>query len=1021
MDRLVGTVLNNTYRVDKLLGQGGMGAVFRAHDVALDRSVAIKLMHSHISVQPGFRARFLQEARAIAALEHPGIVPIYTFSSDPQQLYIVMAFIEGQNLADWLHLLGQRQQAISLPEAMGIVEQVADALAYAHRRGVYHRDIKPGNIILRPLESGQVSPVGLTFQPIVTDFGLAKLAEGGVQSMAGLSMGTPAYMAPEQCEAAPLDGRADIYALGIVLYEMVTGRVPFHVSTLTEALQAHTKEPPPPPRTLAPDLPSPVERIILKALAKRPEERYQTANEMAEALRLVRANTPQGQLAGTTAPTQAGYASLGTMMAQETPPPTPKDSAWPTPPSDIESGAQVLVLGPDGSSTAVAFGARRALTIGRDSGNNIPLNDTQISRQHCQVSTDNGRFFVTDLNSTNGTFLGDNKLLPGVAEPWRPGQAVRVGGHWLRLRIAEGGARQAPPPEMSFAAPMAPRTPTSPLALTLEPDRITVEPGKPATLTLRVLNQQQQVDHFSALVESLPPDWVALPTQPLRLAPGDTGTLALRLTPPRDPTSLSGDHVFDVRVISRADPTVSAHATATLNILPFRAVNMELQPSTFVNAGEGRLTVANLGNSPEAIGLALADPGGVLDTPATGRQVTLQAGQRQQIALPIKARGKRPLMGNPSTSAFQVLARAGDQQLAAAQGSFTVKPILPTWAIPIITTAVLLLCAGAAFAYSNMRQSQNAQQTALAMGVSQATMTAEAILAANATQTAQALAAVQTATAQAEATAEIKAATFAALTATADWLAADSDGDGLTNAQELAYGTDPYNMDTDGDTLPDGYEVSIGTSPINKDTDGDGLQDNVDPNPGELPTHTPEPTAEPTATLLPSPEPTPAHAFAAGAERTLAVSGFDVGEINQVCIRHDNAGPEPDWYVETVRVDGGSGFETFAFNRWLATDKADGNLEACKSENVAVATFSIELMQPLLLLLSTPTVTPTPGILKFELIQPRIVVPKLTLVLLFRNYTVEVTTGAIEGAGTSANVYVKIAGNKGETDWLLLQ
>ena len=137
---------------------------------------------------------------------------------------------------------------MSLPEALGIVEMVADALAYAHRRGVYHRDIKPGNIILKPLEAGQVNAAGLTFLPVVTDFGLAKLAEGGVQSMAGLSMGTPAYMAPEQCEAKPIDGRADLYSLGIVLYELVTGRVPFAVSTLTEALQAHTQMTPPPPR-----------------------------------------------------------------------------------------------------------------------------------------------------------------------------------------------------------------------------------------------------------------------------------------------------------------------------------------------------------------------------------------------------------------------------------------------------------------------------------------------------------------------------------------------------------------------------------------------------------------------------------------------------------------------------------------------------------------------------------------------------------------------------------------------------
>jgi serine/threonine protein kinase len=262
MEGLVGTVLDNTYRIEKLLGQGGMGAVFRAQDVALNRAVAIKVMHSHIAQQQGFRERFMQEARAIAALDHPGIVQIYTFSRDPQLLYIVMAFIPGQNLQDWLHLLQERGMVLALPESLAIVEQISEALAYAHARGVFHRDIKPGNIILRPLEAGQTDPFGLGFHPMLTDFGLAKLSEGGIMSMPGTSMGTPAYMAPEQCEGSDIDGRADIYSLGIVLYEMVTGRLPFEVRTLTEAIRAHTKEPPPPPRSVDPGVPSQGEQII---------------------------------------------------------------------------------------------------------------------------------------------------------------------------------------------------------------------------------------------------------------------------------------------------------------------------------------------------------------------------------------------------------------------------------------------------------------------------------------------------------------------------------------------------------------------------------------------------------------------------------------------------------------------------------------------------------------------------------------------------------------------------------------
>jgi len=129
----------------------------------------------------------LQEARAIANLEHPGIVKVYTFSRDPELLYIAMAFIPGQDLRDWLHLLSEKEMIISLPESLAITELIAEALAYAHRRGVFHRDIKPSNVILRPLDAGETNDVGLSFDPVVTDFGLAKLAEGGIRSVTGMS------------------------------------------------------------------------------------------------------------------------------------------------------------------------------------------------------------------------------------------------------------------------------------------------------------------------------------------------------------------------------------------------------------------------------------------------------------------------------------------------------------------------------------------------------------------------------------------------------------------------------------------------------------------------------------------------------------------------------------------------------------------------------------------------------------------------------------------------------------------
>lgn len=220
------------------------------------------------------------------------------------------SFISGQNLRDWEQTLAQCNQMMALSDSLALVAEVANALDYAHRRGVFHRDIKPGNIILRPLQAGETNKDGLPFQPILTDFGLAKLAEGGMLSMTGMAMGTPAYMSPEQCEGRPVDGRTDIYALGIVLFELITGRVPFDVKTLTEALRAHTQEPPP-PRSINTSIPSQVEEIVLKALAKSVDQRYASASQIEQALRAACSAIPQSKAEVATQGGAVGYVSMG--------------------------------------------------------------------------------------------------------------------------------------------------------------------------------------------------------------------------------------------------------------------------------------------------------------------------------------------------------------------------------------------------------------------------------------------------------------------------------------------------------------------------------------------------------------------------------------------------------------------------------------------------------------------------------------------------------------------------------------
>lgn len=256
------------YRVEGHLGQGGMATVYKAYQPTLDRYVAIKVLPAHRAHEPGFARRFAREARAAARLTHPHILPVYDFGQEGDLLYIVMQYVEGRTLKE---MLGQ---PMDLQTIADIISQVARALDYAHQRGVIHRDVKPSNVLID--ENGWA---------LLADFGLARMMESSEQLTAsGEGIGTPAYMSPEQGQGLKVDARTDVYSLGVMLYEMLTGRVPYEAETPMGVILKHISEPLPSPRSLRPDLPEAVEQVVLKAMAKKPGDRYASAGEMARAL-----------------------------------------------------------------------------------------------------------------------------------------------------------------------------------------------------------------------------------------------------------------------------------------------------------------------------------------------------------------------------------------------------------------------------------------------------------------------------------------------------------------------------------------------------------------------------------------------------------------------------------------------------------------------------------------------------------------------------------------------------------------
>jgi predicted ATPase/serine/threonine protein kinase len=279
-DPLVGRTVAGKYRIDARLGAGGMGAVYRATQLALQRTVAVKVVLAASAGRPVFARRFEREAIAVARLKHPHIVSVYDYGTDPAVgAYIVMEYLEGDSLRSVLRRSGR----VSPPQAVAWMTEVCSAIHAAHLGGIVHRDLKPDNIFLEATADGYAIKV--------LDFGIAKMI-AGLESGSSLTgpggvIGTPVYMSPEQCEGGPVGPASDIYALGCVLYELVTGRPPFESESTPALLYKHAHVAPVPPRRLVPGLPEAVEAVILRALEKRPEDRFASAGELRRALPLL--------------------------------------------------------------------------------------------------------------------------------------------------------------------------------------------------------------------------------------------------------------------------------------------------------------------------------------------------------------------------------------------------------------------------------------------------------------------------------------------------------------------------------------------------------------------------------------------------------------------------------------------------------------------------------------------------------------------------------------------------------------
>ncbi|MBN1221290.1 MAG: protein kinase [Anaerolineae bacterium] len=388
------------YELKELVGTGGMASIYKGFDEALSRWVAIKVVPilATGAAEATMLARFRLEAQAIAALRHRNILTIYGYGEERGWAYIVMEYVPGGSLKDRI----KPKEPFTWQRALTIIIPVAEALAFAHNRHIIHRDIKPANILM-PEEDW----------PLLADFGLAKMEHSTRPNltMPGQVLGTMAYAAPEQIQEGEIDSRVDIYSLGIVLYELLSGKLPFEGETTFDFLMARLTDPPAPLLEVNPEAPPVFEPILEKALAQEPDDRYQTMHEFACDLKLA-----QQEL--------SLMSTSGKVEAVEEPEPKIR-----------------LIVSPGGQEILVS--GQSELVIGRAYKSKVPDIDLSpfggsqagVSRQHSRLVYKNNGWFIEDLGSTNGTYVNSAKIAPNQPVALKHNDLIRCGQIELHLSL----------------------------------------------------------------------------------------------------------------------------------------------------------------------------------------------------------------------------------------------------------------------------------------------------------------------------------------------------------------------------------------------------------------------------------------------------------------------------------------------------------------------------------------------------------------------------------------------------------
>ncbi|MCO5183500.1 MAG: protein kinase [Anaerolineae bacterium] len=771
MSDLIGRQIAN-YLIEERIGDGGMGSVYRARDLNLGRQVALKVMHPHFARRPEFRERLKQEASAAAQLDHPSIVQIYEFGEDADSnLYIAMEYLRDGSLREHLHRLGTQNRLFPLPHAVQVGIQMADALGYAHGQNIIHRDVKSGNIILKRVQRPE-EPRFAPFRAILTDFGLVQLLSGERITNMGVMMGTPVYMSPEQLEGKELDGRTDLYSLGVVLYELITGRLPFEFETVSQAVMTHLRgDMPTTASSIRPDAPPLIDTLLNRALAKDREDRFTSGAEMAEVLR----NT---LLALDDAPTRVFSTPRSDAREVDTPP----------------DGYTLVIDTGRGTPTRTPL-ILPLYRLGRDAKNEIILPYDTVSRFHARLVATEAGWQLQNRSDDGDTYVGDRRLNVDEQVLLRPGDSVRIGPYKMVLEgperdraIAAAGAAAG------AAAAAATSSSAAPLRLFLAQTAKRVEPGHSADFNADVTNQAHVEDRVQLRVVGLPDDWVRLPDQFETVPPGERINLSFQVKPPRRASTANGRHRFRVELVSQNHPDAQVGTGATLNVDAFERFEMDIAPTDPVLPGAVNVKVRNLGNATVNYSVVGRDDSDEIVFGGETGRVAVPAGDSKDVNLTLSPKRSRLIPGNTILPfRVEVTSSGGGTQIQT--GEALAKSIIPGWlsglAFVILLSACFLITALLIFPPGGRGPTPTATPTQVII--------LPGTVPSNGSPTP---------------------------TVTLPSPLDDNDGDSVSNGQEALIGSNPNNPDTDGDGVLDGDETfRFGTNLLLGDTDSDGLTD----------------------------------------------------------------------------------------------------------------------------------------------------------------------------------------------------